>query len=72
MAGDHDDRYGSDLRDSSQPRSWSDHRSPDEDGREGSPTDAREVKGNGERYREVSSGAPSFICASNFSLKALL
>lgn len=53
MAGDDDDRYGSDLRESPPPRSRSYHRSPDEDGRELSPVDTREGRENGDRYREV-------------------
>ncbi|CAM6097262.1 unnamed protein product [Calypogeia fissa] len=52
MAGDDDDRYGSDLRESPPARSRSYHRSPDEDGREGSPVDTREGRENGDRYRE--------------------
>lgn len=54
MAVDDDDRYGSDMRDSPQRRSH--HRStPDVDmnGREGSPSDAREGRENGDRHREV-------------------
>ncbi|KAL2619869.1 hypothetical protein R1flu_000074 [Riccia fluitans] len=52
MAGDDDDRYGSDLRDSPPVRSRSYHRSPEEDGREGSPPDIRDGRENGDRYRE--------------------
>lgn len=54
MAGDDDDRFGSDLRESPPPRSRSYHRSPDLEGREEYPTEARDVRENGDRYREVS------------------
>ncbi|OAE26407.1 hypothetical protein AXG93_131s1170 [Marchantia polymorpha subsp. ruderalis] len=61
MAGDDDDRYGSDLRDSPPVRSRSYHRSPDDDGREGSPPDIREGRENGDRYREVVSRNESCV-----------
>ncbi|KAL3681945.1 hypothetical protein R1sor_024901 [Riccia sorocarpa] len=52
MAGDDDDRYGSDLRDSPPVRSRLQHRSPEEDVRDGSPPDIRDGRENGDRYRE--------------------
>ncbi len=53
MAGEEDDRYAADWRDSPPPRSRSSRRVSEDGGRYGTPVDARDGRENGDRYREV-------------------
>ncbi|CAK9273214.1 unnamed protein product [Sphagnum jensenii] len=52
MAGEEDDRYAADWRDSPPPRSRSSRRVSEDGGREGTPVDVRDGRENGDRYRE--------------------